>query len=427
MAAAVSCVAANSLSALADDNHQVDEDGLQAWSDSSGHGHHPNPGDRTIDFWSGQTTVGDTTYTYDIVGADPASGQASTIIVDVVPLNLTIAGRTFRGTDIVDQVLGSPVFAINDYSSTVAASTAMMGRGPGGPLSAENDGVQLLDATMRSQFNQVGTGYHLLLSPQVHKPVAITVPPSSHPTTLTSRGGVTVGDVDEDWFQDQVMSLTTSLHYLEPHRLAMFLTYDVMLYKDHVPTHCCVVGTHGFADTTAEGNGSEGRRALQTFIWSSWITAGFFSPTRQWAIRDINGLSHELSEWAANPFATDPPDPSLTNRTPGWRLAAAAPCEDLLEAGDPVAGVGFSVGSNTFSDPADPTRTAANPLGWADGTFHGQDTVFLPWFFRASPNTVSQPSQGSTNGRYTFLGNLNRVVSMDPPHNLVFASPSAGC
>jgi hypothetical protein len=387
---------------LADDNHQVDEDGLQAASASSGHGHHPNVGDRTVDFWSGHATVDNVTYTFDIVGDDPALGRSSTIVVDIVPVNVTVAGKTFKGADIVDQVLGSPVFANNAYSSTAAASTAAMGRGPGGALSAGNDGVQMLDAAMRSQFNKVGTGYHVLLSPSVHKPVEITVP-SSVATTLTSRGGVTVADVDEQWFQQQVEGLAASLHYLEPHRLAMFLTYNVMLFHDHIPTHCCVFGTHGVTNTTAEGNGSEGRQALQTFVWSSWITAGFFSPTRAWAIRDINGLSHELSEWAANPF--------LTNETPTWRLAPGAPCEDELESGDAVTGFGFSVGSNTFEDPADPTRTAANPLGWSDGTFHAQDQVFVPWFFRASPNLVSQPTQTPSPdvGRYTFLGNLDPI------------------
>jgi hypothetical protein len=412
VAAALTCVAANCPGVLADDPHQVDEDGLQASSHSSGDAHHPNVGARTVDFWSGEATVDNVTYTYSMVGADPATGKSSTIVVDIVPVNVTVAARTFSGSDIVDQVIGSPVFADNNYSATAAASTASMGRGNGGALSAGNDGVQLLDAMMRSQFNKVGTGYHLFLSPQVHKPVAMTVP-SSFATTLTSRGGVTVADVDEEWFQQQVESMTATLHYLEPHRLVMFLTYDVMLYKDHVRTHCCVVGTHGVTNTTAEGNGSDGRQSLQTYLWSSWITAGFFSPARQWVIRDINGLSHELSEWAANPF--------LTNTTPTWRLAPTSPCEDALEVGDPVTGIGFSVGSNTFSDPADPTRTASNPLGWSDGTFHAQDQMFVPWFFRASPNLISQPTQAPSSnvGRYTFLGDLSPLP--------FFQQPATGC
>jgi len=73
-------------------------------------------------------------------------------------------------------VLASPLFQNGDYSSTSAASTATGGRGAGGELSAGNVDVQLLDATMRSQFNKIGTGYHLYLSATVRRPVTIEVP-----------------------------------------------------------------------------------------------------------------------------------------------------------------------------------------------------------------------------------------------------------
>jgi len=53
--------------------------------------------------------------------------------------------------------------------------------------------------------------------------------------------------------------------------------------------------------------------------------------------------------------------------------------------------------------------------------YHPEDEVFLPWFMRLAPNTVSEPTQSpSTNiGRYTFMGDLNPFPG--------FRQPSTGC
>ncbi len=379
----------------------VDESTLNPTSDRF-HADGPHVGARTIQFWSGQTTVDGATYAYGMVGADPATNGDATIAVDIVPINLAVGGRAFNGSDVVPALLASPLFATGDFSSTGAASTSAGGRGAGGELSAGNVGVQLLDATMRSQFNKVGTDYHLYLTPLVRRPVTIQVP-AALGTTMTSRGGTTFADIDETWFQRQVEGLTASLHYLQPHRLALFVTNGVMLYGNHNPAACCIYGAHGTTDTTAEGNGSEGRQSLQTFVWASWITAGTFSPTKSWAKQDISGLSHEIAEWAADPFETNQVQPWFSP------VAQQYGCNNLLELGDPVVGFGFSYGTNNFGQNA-----------WSDGTYHPQDEVFLPWFMRTSPNDVSQPTQSdATAGRYTFLGDLNRVS--------VFHQPSTGC
>src|SRR5439155_637630 len=78
----------------------------------------------------------------------------------------------------------------------------------------------------------------------VRSPVTIEVP-AEFGVLMTSRGGTTFADIDQTWFQPQVEGLTASLHYLQPHRLALFLTNDVMLYGNHNPMACCVFGAHG--------------------------------------------------------------------------------------------------------------------------------------------------------------------------------------
>jgi hypothetical protein len=226
--------------------------------------------------------------------------------------------------------------------------------------------------------------------------------------------------VDETWMENAVTDLATNLHYLEPHRLALFLTNDVILsYLTPRGVACCHFGAHGAIDVTAEGSGSDGRQALQTFVWSSWLTAGLFSPMSAWALQDIYGLSHELVEWAADPFGT--------NEVPVWKSPVAPQygCSNLLETGDPVVGWGFAYGSNTFIDPADPSYSPSKPHGYGDGSYHASDEALLPWFFGLAPNTTSQPTQAASPnvGRYTFMGDLNGFSFFHKPA----AKPLTAC
>src|SRR5439155_24363896 len=121
-------------------------------------------------------------------------------------------------------------------------------------------------------------------------------------TTLRSAA------VDDTWFQPQVESLIPQLH-LRRQRLTVFLTSDLVLYAAHMPKHCCVIGAHGAVPTTSradEESDGQARAGVQTFVWASWMTAGFFTldPTQSWAEQDINGLSHEITEMTHDPLAT---------------------------------------------------------------------------------------------------------------------------
>jgi len=389
-AAAIGAVVLTSVGAAADDS----SDGFDA-STPKGSSHQfgdakHHPGAQTVPLWTGQTTNPDdgVTYTYTMVGADPASDEATTVQVDIVPLNVTLRGQEFNGSDAVDAVLASPLFQTANLSTTAAASSRYGSRGAGGRLSGGNDGVQLLDATMRSQFDKVGSAYHLYLAqPIVHKPVTLDAPVTAG-MTPTSRGGVTYAVIDETWFQPQAEALNTELNYLKPHRLALFITKNVVLFADHNPGHCCVFGAHGAVDTTH--NNGNGRQSIQTFVWASWLTFGFFNPAATWGTQDISALSHEITEWADAPFGTNPTQP--------WHspIAPQYGCSNLLETGDPTLNVGFSVGENAFDQ-----------NNFTDGTYHAQDEAFLSWFMHTAPNTVSQARQSGSGGRYTFLGDLN--------------------
>ncbi len=379
------------------------------------------PTTRTIPHWWGSTLDphNGTTYGYNMVGADPnkcsGSGCSVTIEVDITPITVNIDGLTYSGSDVLAATLSSPQFALNDYYSTpfATAGAPNVPRGPGGVLSQNDAGNrQLQDATMRAQFNKTGSSnYHLILHPNVLAPVTINVP-NNQGVLLQSGRGVVFADVNISWWSAQIQNLETQA---DPTHLALYLTDNVMLYTGHSVFNCCVIGYHG---TRAAGFGagstnSNGNAAVQTFAWASWVRPGLFSRPdggTDWALQDIHALSHEISEWADDPFVNNFVEPWLTPTAPQYG------CSGFLETGDPVVGIGFAIGTNTFGQGPNPNGTQS-----ADGYYHPEDEVFLPWFMRLAPNTVSEPTQStSTNvGRYTLMGDLNPFAG--------FRQPATGC
>lgn len=349
---------------------------------------------RTVQHWSGMTANGadGVTYRYNIVGADPSTDGSAVIGVDIIPVNVNVAGASFNGSDAVNAVLASPLFQANSYGSTVSATTAMGGKGKGGALSAGNDGVQLLDATMRSQFNKVGPGatYHLVLdAPVVFDPVTINVPDGLG--VLMTPGFITYANVDSHWFSTRVQNQLGRLH-LDPARLAIFLTDDVVLSDGPNPAGALVLGAHGAGPATAASGGSvhgNGNQPVQTFVWGSWLTPGFFRKATNFEVQDVYSLSHEVVEWANDPFSNNTVLPWLSATAPQYG------CSNVFETGDPVFRQGFMLGHNPLHE------------RFSDGYYHLSDEALLPWFMRSAPATQD--------GRFTFLGDLNSIGIFHQP------------
>ena len=374
---------------------------LQATTTTDFGGATPLGTSRTVRHWSGQTanTSDEVTYRYNIVGADPSTGGSAVIGVDIIPVNVNVAGRSFNGTDVVDAVLASPLFQGNSYAKTAAATNANRGKGMGGALSTGNDGVQLLDATMRTQFNQAtaDSTYHLVLdTPVVYDPVTIDVPDGKG--ILMTPGLITYANVDSHWFATRVQNQLGRQH-LDPTRLAVFLTDDVILSDGPNPAGSLVLGAHGAGPATSSSSGSahgSGNQPVQTFVWASWLTPGFFSRSTGWAKQDVYSLSHELAEWANNPFGDNTVQPWTSDR------AMQYGCSNEFETGDPVFGYGFTLGRNPLHE------------RFSDGTYHLSDEALLPWFMRSAPETQAT-QHDATVGRYTFLGDLNPAATFHQP------------
>ena len=409
----------------------IDDSQLQALSTTIG-GAEVLSTTRTVQHWFGTTLDphNGVTYGYNMVGADPnncaESACSATITADIVPLNVVVDGMMFSGDAVLAPTLVSPVFAPNDYGSTPFATAAgafphspALIRGSGGALSQNDTGeqLQLQDAIMRAQFNQTGSSpYHLLLNPVTHDAITIVVP-SGMGTLLQTARGVIFADVNIQWWSTRIQNLTGSLGYVDPTQIPIFLTNNVVNFSGRNPLNCCVIGFHGAGPApshTSNGpmNGS-GNQPVQTWAWASYTSPGFFARQNggtDWALQDIHALSHEISEWADDPFINNFVEPWLTPTAPQYG------CSGLLETGDPVVAIGFAKGTNTFEQGPNPNGTQS-----ADGYYHPEDEVHLPWFMRLAPNTVSEPTQTSTTniGRYTFMGNLNPFPG--------FRQPATGC
>ncbi len=381
------------------------------------------PTTRTIPHWWGSSVDphNGVTYGYNMVGADPNNCSGSdcsvTIEADITPVIVNIRGLTFSGGNVLGATLASPQFAANDYGSTPFATTgpATRPRGSGGTLSQGDAGVllQLQDATMRAQFNRTGesSNYHVILHPNVLPPVTINVP-LNQGVLLQSGRGVVFADVSYSWWAAQIQNLETQA---DPTHLAVYLTDNVLLHVGHDVLNCCVIGFHGTRATGAGGgsNNSNGNAKVQTFAWASWVQPGIYARPdggTDWALQDIHALSHEIAEWADDPFVNNVIEPWLTPTAPQYG------CSSYLETGDPVVAIGFAIGSNTFEQGPNPNGTQS-----ADGYYHPEDEVFLPWFLRLAPNNISEPTQASSAdvGRYTLMGDLNPFAG--------FRAPATGC
>jgi hypothetical protein len=424
--AAVVASVASAGSSTAAEPQLIGDAQLQALSSTIG-GADVLPTTRTVAHWWGSTLnpSDGVTYGYNMVGADPNSCSGSacdvTVETDVVPLNVVVGGLEFDGTDVVGPTLASPQFATNDYGSTTAATNNTFSRGPGGALSQGDAGnqLQLQDATMRAQFNKTGgSQYHLRLHPTVRDPITIVVPDNKG-TLLQSGRGVIFASVNIQWWATRIQNLENSLGYVDPTHLPLFLTNKVLLHFGQDPLNCCVIGFHGAGPVpsgseNAYGPGhGDGNQPVQTFAWASWITPGIYARPNggaNWALQDIHAISHEIAEWGDDPFINNFVQPWLTPTAPQYG------CTNSLETGDPVVNIGFAMGTNTYEQGPNPNGTQS-----ADGYYHPEDEVFLPWFMRTAPNTVSEPTQSpSPNvGRYSLMGDLNPFPG--------FREPATGC
>jgi hypothetical protein len=322
--------------------------------------------------WSGSYEYGGTTYPFTMVGTDPAARPARTVVkTALVPINLRFRGGLggeLRGSDRVAGVLASPIFRPTDFS--VLRNAWVPGYGSLGDQTGPPVVTQYGNAVQKAMFWQTGgssSGYDVTLAdPTVYPDQWVDVPAPQGFDLVGATSKRHYALVDYKWFSERVHNLLSSLK-IPSDTVAIFVTDGAFLYVGD-PSLCCIIGYHGAASST-NGNG---KQQVNTFVYAAYSDPGVFKSPK---LADIHGLSHEISEWYADPF--------VNNAAPPWS-APTAPfygCVGAIETGDPVVGHGFD----------------ATPVG-SSTTYHPEDEALFSWFARETT------SRGFA-GRYTFMQN----------------------
>ncbi len=317
-----------------------------------------------LPLWSGSFQHGGWTYKYTMVGGNPAAGGTTKIPTAILPLNFAFEGWktssghlvTLNGSSIVTRVAQSPLFVASEFPDGKA---------------------QFGDAVQRASFwSTSAADWHTVLqTPRVLSPVTVTVP-KSEATLFQSSTGTLFAAVSSDMV-DVALTKAVQTRTIQPNEVVLVLVRNVLVYTSTID-NCCILGFH---TAYAAGTGT------QTLIYASWIDPSIgrdvFDDS---SLADIVPLSHETSEWMA--------DPLITNKVPSWRdpgTAVGAPCSNALEPGDPIE--------------------LLNPLGYRVTTngvkYHVQNVALLSWFERAK-------SSNAFSAAYSFP-DTGMLSSASPP------------
>jgi hypothetical protein len=232
---------------------------------------------------------------------------------------------------------------------------------------------QYTDAQIREEFwdwtNPKGSSpdWHLKLDASVGPSFSVEAAaeyPELDPGTCAELGEIDMNSWDSflrstifpDLFADGIGGPTT---------LPIFLVQNVVLTNNDGAS-CCVFGYHQSFDNPSYGTNT------QTYAWTDYQ----MNDDRPGLGQDVTGTSHEIAEWANDPYGNNP--------TPSWGHTGQDPnsCQNNLEVGDPLTQNRFTV---------EPTR----PGGM---TYHLQELAFMGWFF---DNNFGVNGWYSTRGTFT--------------------------
>ncbi len=313
---------------------------------------------QTVPYFSDSFSFDGTSYPYYMVGTDPETSRAITIVPTViVPLRLSFAdGYVADPGDAVARVLASPLFVPTRFASGY---------------------TQYGDAVRRAMFwsYDAHDGYHVLLAPPLVLPtVTLRVPAAdgvvvpaggaAGPPALGLHDEAETGVVSASWFHSVFPSLVGA--HPDPHVLPIVLSRNVALSTDPIPDGYPTVGFHTAFLLPSAGT----QERIETAIWASYEDPYAVIELPQ-ILQNIDDLSHEVAEWMHDPF--------LNNVVPSWESPLPLAnyfygCSDLLETSDPLADVGVEV--NGYQLP---------------------DAAFLSWFAHQVPSI-------GINGHYSFFG-----------------------
>lgn len=299
----------------------------------------------TVPFYTASITspLTHSTYTYHIVGANPATSTVTTNIM-YVPI---IARVHFAGGVVLDPTKPG-------CGDTVSVENRFL-KGPNFvPVALKSNGIsvgttQLTDGFQRAEFwsHTKATAYHTVLV-AAHAPIIVDVTAPTGSATFTGVCTGTahdLGTIDINAYDSIVRSLAAA--HATTAQVPIVLTYNVFQTSGG---QCCILGYHSAFGRTG---------GTQVYSVGAYNDAGVFSEP----IEDVHAWTHELGELFNDPF--------VNNATPTWgHIGQVSGCQGNLEVGDPLTGTAFTVVSGGF-------------------TYHPQELAFFDWFYRTKPQGTS--------------------------------------
>jgi hypothetical protein len=309
---------------------------------------------RSFPTFDGSFTFDGTTYPYTMVGHDPARGGEVEVDTSLIVLSFSFDefvddqgnNIVIDASGIVDDVIHSPNFIATQYTDGFS---------------------QFSDAVQRASFfNVMRRNWHTSIDkPRMLTPVTIHVPVGLADVLSTSTGKL-LAFVDDDFLFSQIQTIL-QLEGLRTDELPILLSSNVSGQ-----------GFLGFHDAFDVQVGN--RQGIQTYLYTSWFDEDIFGPI----FADATTITHEISEWMADPF--------VNNIVPEYVIPESGGfCLDVLEVGDPIEFL--------------PNQMM--PITVHGKLYHTQVETTVQWFSREVPSSAFQ-------GAYSYPDTTVLTAPSDP-------------
>ena len=298
-------------------------------------------GATALQLWKRTFTYKGKSYTYEMVGTDPAKGSVTTTVpVFLVPVAVTFSDGTVLDATKPGQI--SPLTAEDGFLQSPMIQPVTFSSGK------VNVGTtQFTDAFQRANFWQdVSThspNYHVLLGTPTVLPTLSMKPSAALGNTQKTSTGITFGTIDANYIDNAALNYMRTNKQIKPNSFVVFLSYNVVI-GGGVSFHSSV-GPQTYTITMYSDKG-----VISTLFGNQFAKVATTAVT-----------SHEIGEWLDDPFGNN-----------------AMP-DGVLEVGDTLQ----------------PHTLSKVSMG---NTYAMQELAFHDWF------TCKAPPSTSANGWYSFLG-----------------------
>ncbi len=290
---------------------------------------------RSFPTFNDSFTSAGTVFPYTMVGHHPRRGGEVRVDTSYIVLNFLFdefvddQGNSLfiDSSPIVNDVVGSPNFVATPYTDGFS---------------------QFSDAVQRASFfNVMKSDWHTSIErPRMLTPVTIEVP-IGQATVQKAANGKFIAFVNGDFLFSQIQTIL-QLENIKTDELPLLVSRNV--------SADAFLGFHDAFDVQS-GN----KKGIQTYLYTSWFDPDVIDPI----FADATTITHEVSEWMADPF--------VNNMAPNAVIPdSGGACLNFLEVGDPIEFL--------------PNQMA--PITVHGKVYHTQVETMVQWFSREVPSSA---------------------------------------